>query len=123
MGTDIAARRSALEARYPTWEPTPLGGFLRRQAARYGDRPFVITDDRTVTYAEVDAWATRLADGLAALGVRPGDRVGMIMANYLEFAPVKFADGRVGAVADPVQLPVPNRRTGLRAAPVARATR
>ena len=101
MGTDIERRRAELARRYPSWEPSTLGGFLRRQAERYGDRPFVITDDRTVSYAEVDAWATRLADGLAALGVRPGDRVGIIMANHLEFAPVKFAVARTGAVAIP----------------------
>ncbi len=101
MGTDIDRRRAELERRYPVWEPSTLGAFLHRQAERYADRPFVITDDRTLTYAEVDRWATALADGLAALGIRPGDRVGIIMANHLEFAPVKFAVARAGAVAIP----------------------
>jgi fatty-acyl-CoA synthase len=101
MSNDIDARRAALEARFPTWVPTLLGGLLRRAAAEFGDRPFVITDDRAVTYAVLDAWASRLADGLAAIGVRPGDRVGILMANYLEFVPVKFAVARAGAVAIP----------------------
>jgi fatty-acyl-CoA synthase len=83
------------------WEPVTLSGFLTRSAGKYGDRPFVITDERTASYAEIDAWATRLADGLAALGVGPGDRVGVLMANYLEFVPVKFAVARAGAVAIP----------------------
>lgn len=61
----------------------------------------MITDERTASYAEIDAWATELADGLAALGIRPGDRVGVLMANYLEFVPVKFAVARAGAVAIP----------------------
>src|SRR5256885_11624826 len=30
-----------------------------------------------------------------------GDRVGVLMANYLEFVPVKFAIARAGAVAIP----------------------
>jgi fatty-acyl-CoA synthase len=97
----IDARRAALRARFPAWEPVTLSEFLRRCAAEYGDRPFVITDDRTVSYAEVDAWASELADGLAALGVRPGHRVGLLMANYLEFTPLKFAIARAGAVAVP----------------------
>lgn len=101
MSDDIDARRRALAARYPVWVPVTLDGLLRRSAAEFGDRPLVITDDRTVSYAEADAWATRLADGLAALGVRPGDRVGVVMANYLEFVPVKFAIARAGAVAIP----------------------
>ena len=61
----------------------------------------MITDERTLSYSETDAWATRLADGLVSVGVRPGDRVGIIMANYLHFAPMKFAIARAGAVAIP----------------------
>jgi fatty-acyl-CoA synthase len=101
MSDSISARRAALRDRFPVWRPATLSEFLRGSAAEYGDRPFVITDERTVSYAEVDAWASELADGLAALGVRPGDRVGMLMANYLEFVPVKFAIARAGAVAIP----------------------
>jgi fatty-acyl-CoA synthase len=101
VSDDIEARRAALRARFPVWEPVTLSGFLARSAEEYGDRPFVITDERTASYAEIDAWASRLADGLAALGVRPGDRIGVLMANYLEFVPVKFAVARAGAVAIP----------------------
>ena len=101
MTDDLDARRAALRARFPAWAPVTLSEFLHRSAAEYGDRPFVLTDERTVSYAEADAWASELADGLAALGVRPGDRVGMLMANYLEFVPVKFAIARAGAVAIP----------------------
>ena len=61
----------------------------------------MITDDRTISYAETSQWSRRLADGLAALGMRPGDRVGVLMANYLEFIPLKFAIARTGAVAIP----------------------
>jgi len=98
---DIDARRAALRNRFPVWHPATLSEFLHRTAAQYGDRPFVITDERSVSYAEVNAWASELADGLAVLGVGPGDRVGMLMANYLEFVPLKFAIARAGAVAIP----------------------
>jgi fatty-acyl-CoA synthase len=101
VASDIGARRAELEARFPVWQPVTLSEFLRSSASGYGDRPFVITDERTVSYAETDAWAAELADGLAELGVRPGDRVGVLMANYLEFVPVKFAIARAGAVAIP----------------------
>ncbi len=81
--------------------PRTLHERLDDCAREYGDRPFVITDDRTVGYAETADWSRRLADGLVALGVQPGDRVGMVMANYLEFVPLKFAISRAGAVAIP----------------------
>jgi fatty-acyl-CoA synthase len=101
MENDIPARREALRARFPVWRPATLSQFLRRCAAEYSQRPFVITDDATMTYSDVDTQATELADGLAVMGLRPGDRVGVLMANYPEFVAVKFAIARAGAVAIP----------------------
>src|ERR1700735_169312 len=40
-------------------------------------------------------------EGWGGRGGGPGDRVGMVMANYLEFVPLKFAISRAGAVAIP----------------------
>jgi len=99
--TDIESRRAALAARTPTWTPRTLDGFLEAVADEHPDRPLVVTDDKTVTYAEVAEWSRRLADGLAALGAGPGRRVGLLMANHLEFVPLKFAIARTGAAAIP----------------------
>jgi fatty-acyl-CoA synthase len=101
VALDIDSRRQELRERFAEWVPRTLHERLDDCAAQYGTRPFVITDERTVSYAETADWARRLADGLAAVGVRPGDRVGMVMANYLEFVPLKFAISRAGAVAIP----------------------
>lgn len=98
---DLDRRRRELAARFADWQPATLSELLRRSAAAFADRPLVLTDDRSYSYAQVDAWATRLADGLAAIGVRPGDRVGMVMANFPEFVPLKFAVARAGAVCVP----------------------
>jgi fatty-acyl-CoA synthase len=64
----------------------------------------VLSDDAQLGYSDVAAESRRLADGLAALGVRPGDRVAMIMANYPQFVTVKFAIARVGAIAVPLNF-------------------
>ncbi|MFF0449911.1 class I adenylate-forming enzyme family protein [Streptomyces sp. NPDC004609] len=97
----IEARRRELERRFPVWTPLTLDQRLDRCAEEFGARPFVLTDEHTLTYAETAEWSVRLADGLAALGVRRGDRVGLLMANYAEFVPLKFAIARAGAVAIP----------------------
>ncbi|MFI6998242.1 class I adenylate-forming enzyme family protein [Nocardia sp. NPDC050175] len=102
--TDLAGRRRRLIERFPAWEPASLGGWLDRCAAEYGDQPLVITDARTLTYAETATWATALADGLVALGVHPGEHVGVVMANYPEFVPLKFAIAKAGAVAVPMNF-------------------
>lgn len=101
MIPSIARRRADLRSAHPQWRARTLDRALREAAEQYPDRPLVLTDDRTLCYAEAADWMTRLADGLAASGVRPGERVGVLMANYLEFVPVKFAVAAAGAVAIP----------------------
>lgn len=96
---DIDKRRRALRDAYPVWTPRTLHEFLDRCVDDFGARPLVLTDDVELSYAAVAEHSRALADGLAALGVRPGDRVGMLMANYPEFVAVKFAIARVGAIA------------------------
>jgi fatty-acyl-CoA synthase len=99
---DIEARRELLRRRFAVWRPRTLSEWLDDCAERYGDRHMVVTDDRTLTYFDVAAESRRLADGLATLGVEPGDRVAMVMANYPEFAAIKFAIARAGAIAVPL---------------------
>ena len=100
----LAERRAALEARHPTWVPTTLHGAFDAAAQRWGGRPFVITDEHTFTYNDVRQWSLRLARGLVGLGVRPGDRVGLDMANYPEFVACKLAISRTGATAVPINF-------------------
>ncbi len=95
-------RRALLRSRYPVWKPRSLADWLDDCVTEYGSRPMVLADDRTMTYRDVGLQARQLADGLIALGVQPGDRVGMVMANYPEFVPIKFAIARVGAIAVPM---------------------
>ncbi len=95
----VHERRVALEKRHPTWIPRTTAQLLDLTAAEFPDRPLVLTDDRVFTYSDVAAWSTRLAAGLMALGVRPGDHVAVDMANLPETVALKFAVARVGAVS------------------------
>jgi fatty-acyl-CoA synthase len=99
---DIHARRDELRRRFPVWQPRTLSDWLDDCAQRYGARPVVLTDDRELSYADVATESRLLADGLAALGVQPGDRVATVMANYPEFVAIKFAIARAGAIAVPL---------------------
>lgn len=98
----IDVRREALRRRFPRWRPQSLAEWLDVCAADYATRPMVLADDKTLTYGEVAEQSRHLGDGLLALGVRPGDRVAMVMANYPEFAAIKFAIARAGAIAVPL---------------------
>lgn len=107
----VAERQRALEAQYAPWRPRTLDQLLAHVARRYPDREFVVTDVRAWTYAEMEAWVDRLAAGLVAAGVRPGEHVAVVLANYPEFVALKFAISRVGATAVPINFL--NRRDEL----------
>ena len=59
-------------------------------------------DVRRVTFAELDDLSDRIAGGLVALGLRPGDRVVVKLAQSVEMAATVLAVLRAGGVAVPV---------------------
>ncbi|CNE41844.1 acyl-CoA ligase [Mycobacterium tuberculosis] len=95
----IAARRAAIEAAHRRWEPGALHEHLDRKAAEFGSRPYLIFDDAEFTYTEVADLSRRYATGLRRLGVRPGDHVGLLLANHRELPVLKYAISRIGAVS------------------------
>lgn len=97
-------RRERLDSRFRPWTSMTLAQVLDRAAAEFRDRPLVITDEREYTYAEMHEWSRRIAAGLVALGIEPGDHVALVMANYPEFVPVKFGIARTGATCIPVNF-------------------
>ena len=100
----LSERQAMLRQRFPVWQPLTLDGLLAKNAKDYPDRVFVITDHQSWTYAQMYEWSVRLAAGLVKKGVKPGDHVALLMANFPEFVAVKFAIAMVGAVAVPVNL-------------------
>jgi long-chain acyl-CoA synthetase len=73
-----------------------VGQLLTNSARRFPDRPAVTWGDRTLTYAELDRRTNALARGLASLGLRKGDRVGVLMRNRPELIEAMFACFKAG---------------------------
>jgi fatty-acyl-CoA synthase len=100
----VEARRAALEDRHRPWHPRTLAALLDSVAGEYPDRPFVITDQGTLSYAELAGWSERLARGLVAAGLVPGERVGLFLPNGAEMIAAWFAVARAGGVAVPISF-------------------
>jgi acyl-CoA synthetase (AMP-forming)/AMP-acid ligase II len=64
----------------------------------------LVCGEARLSYADLEARAARAAAGLAARGVRPGDRVGMRLGNRVEFATTLLGILRLGAVAVPIGM-------------------
>ncbi len=74
----------------------------RSHATRTPDKTAVVWGDRRITYAELQSRTWRLANALQGLGVRAGDRVGLLCSNRLEHAETVFAIMSLGAVWVPL---------------------
>lgn len=78
-----------------------LGDIIGR-ATSHADRTALILGDTAWTFAELDRSSDRVADGLAGLGVRPGDRVAIFGPNAFEWVAAYYGAAKVGAVLNPL---------------------
>ncbi len=77
-----------------------IGDDLAATAARFPDREALVVPFQGVrlTYAQLDAEVDAVARGLVALGVEPGERVGIWSPNCAEWVLVQYATARIGVV-------------------------
>lgn len=83
----------ALAARYRAagyWQGQTFSALLRARAAEHPARIAVVGGAERWSYAELLERAERIAAGLLALGLRPGDRVVVQLPNIAEFLSVVF---------------------------------
>lgn len=79
-------------------------GIFSSAARKHPDAEALVGDDRRLTYSELADAAGAVAAQLKALGVRPGLRVAMYLANRIEFVSVYLGILRLGAVAVPMDV-------------------
>jgi len=73
---------------------------LSETASKFpGSEALVVCHERVrLTWSELDREVTRVARGLAGLGLRPGDRAGIWASNCLEWVLLQYAAPRAGVV-------------------------
>jgi carnitine-CoA ligase len=75
---------------------------IRHHVATHPGEVWLKWKDGGYTYGEVLSHTQRAANGLVALGVRPGERVAIMMGNRPEFLWVHFAINFIGAHSVPI---------------------
>ena len=90
---------------YATWVDALVGLYGDRTAFAL-DRPITYPgfSGDVLSYRDVGRLVDKMAYALRALGVRRGDRVGMITINRIEMAFVNFAAGKIGAIPVPMNF-------------------
>jgi len=82
--------------------PQSLFGLLERAVVRDPDALALVAGAIRLTYRDLAGQAERLAAGLAARGVGPGDRLALLIGNRPEFLITICAAARPGAIAVPL---------------------
>jgi fatty-acyl-CoA synthase len=81
-----------------------IGKVLAQRALITPDREALIFKNRTFTFQELNKRSNKTANALLELGVKQGDRIGLLMFNCNEFVETYFAASKIGAVLVPLNI-------------------
>jgi benzoate-CoA ligase family protein len=81
--------------------------YLAENASRFPERIAIRHRDRALTYREVEDAAARCRGALAAHGIRPGDRVALLMSDSPEMIVAFLGIMGMGAIAVPCSTLLP----------------
>ena len=81
-----------------TYPKITLPQLLGQTAAKSPDHPALLYFGAKISYRQLQDHVNRLAAGLQAMGVKPGDRVALLMPNCPQFVISFFGAMRAGAI-------------------------
>lgn len=93
------------------WKDKTLDDLLEEAIAANPDRAAIIAyrkdagyeaPAKTLSYTELGAAVAKAAGSFRAMGIGPGDVVGVMLPNWWEFVVASYALGRIGAVPNPL---------------------
>ena len=84
------------------YPPAPLKDFFNYHAAQTPDKPYLIINDSTLSYAQSNGMARRLANALLGMGVKKGDRIALMAPNVPQYVIALQACFKIGAIVVPV---------------------
>lgn len=79
-------------------KPVDYSDFLASHFESYAQRPVLISGSGSLTWAELDAYANRVAHWAAGEGLQRGDVVALLMENRPEFVAIWLGLSRIGVV-------------------------
>ena len=91
--------------------PANLVAFLDESARTFPDRTAIVdVDGSSLTYRQLNEQSARLAGTLAARGIRPGDRVGILLPKSAAAVTALFGIMKAGAAYVPADYTAPAER-------------
>lgn len=82
--------------------PNSIDAVFRAAVARAGARTAVVVGEERINYCDLETAVERVARNLIMRGLRPGDRLGLLLDNGLAFIISFMAAARAGLIAVPM---------------------
>lgn len=79
-----------------------LAEMLASSVRHFGERPYIVAEEQTLTFREFDALACRMANVMAEYGAGKGDPVGLYLPSCPTLAIGYYACQKLGAIAVPM---------------------
>ncbi|MDK2986109.1 MAG: long-chain acyl-CoA synthetase [Clostridia bacterium] len=79
-----------------------VASLLRKTAAEFSDKTAIYFQDIEITYKDLEEKVNRLANGLANLGLKKGERAAVLLPNCPEFVISYFGIVSIGATIVPI---------------------
>jgi len=81
-----------------------LSAVIEQHARRRPDAEAVVCGATRLTYAQLNGWASQIANALAASGIRRGDHVALLCPNLPYFPAIYFGILKAGATVVPLNV-------------------
>lgn len=73
-----------------------LGRSLRLAAERAGDRTAIVCGDVSMTHLALNRFGNRIGNGLLELGLKKGDRLGVVLPNCADYLAIVYGAAKCG---------------------------
>ena len=84
-----------------TYPAKTLADFVADHARTRGEKAAILFKGRSVSWSELDRDSDAFARALAARGVKPGDRVALLLPNCPQFKIAELAARKIGEIVAP----------------------
>jgi long-chain acyl-CoA synthetase len=81
-----------------------LATLLKESAKKSPGKPAIVLNDTALTYAELDAYASRLGGSFRGLGIGPGKHVALLLPNVPHFTIAYYATHYAGGAVVPLNV-------------------
>jgi long-chain acyl-CoA synthetase len=81
-----------------------LAVILEESAKKNPGKVAVILDDFKLTYAQLDALSSQVANAIQAAGIKPGERIGLMLPNIPQFPVIYYGILKAGCVVVPMNV-------------------